>query len=410
MLPWVLPFAAVLRLTVFGRQREGAYSDSFAVIDGSALAAIIIVGLTFLSLLVQRRTLAVLQHLRTSPYGLLAFFYCFCAASALWSPMPKYTLFRAAEVLSQLVAVAVALYYCSNFARAEKTVITVATMVLMLAFFNDLKNSGYLFSIEGLHTNLYSQIAAMLLCYSLGEVFASVGERRPLLWITAGVSFAALVAGTSASSNIGAACGLIAIGLAGPAGLRLVAVLTAVAFCFGYALLGEDRITSLLQGGLAPGKDVEQIEGLTGRRTLWEGILADRESIGMLGRGFSSAAKTLEHSVNSAHNFLLDIFLGCGVVGVLLICLFLLVHYAKLFARVVSGRTGGVGLLGASVAATVNSLGAPVFGSDWTAATCVYACFLMLGEISGETAARQPARRASRGRSALARRAISQRR
>jgi O-antigen ligase len=351
----ILPSMLLGRLTLFVRQRSGT---DFTSVDTSAGAQVVIVGAIVLMLAFAHRTPFLLRKLSGTSVGFLMLFYAFCAVSALWSPAKAYSLYRAVEVMAVCLAVFAALDCLNDFERAERLALGMAITTIALIFVGDVRLSGW----GSLHSNHGPAAAAMTLCYCLGEVGRAVGLRRRVLQVSALVSGAALCAGTCASANVAALCGVLVIGIVGRGKARML-----LAFLFAVVVLLTltgcvSRLEDAALAILFPGKNWDQVQSGTGRVNLWEMCWALIQERPLLGYGFAAAARS-SLQVMSAHNSYVDILLAEGIVGLILFGLSGAVLLRELWQMpsVACGYVGGCAMFTATM---VVCIGVAVLGND----------------------------------------------
>ncbi|TKJ38116.1 MAG: hypothetical protein CEE38_04990 [Planctomycetes bacterium B3_Pla] len=371
VLLWIVVLAMVTRMTVFSRQRA---EGEFATIDSSAMAQIFIVGLTCCLLLFSTRLKQVCKSISHTSLGLLIGYYLLGAVSALWSPMPKYSLYRAFEASSQLLAVALAMSYCRDFRAAERRVLLISFLTLILPIAARFKSVGFAFSLSAWHTNSYSASAAMIFCYCLGELLTATEERRTLLGFGALVALFWLVLSTSAGSYIAALCGIAVIGvLARNRGMLLMSLLIGIVLLF--FLAGRKDI---LFKALFPNKSVEAVETLHGRRRLWDHYIEKAKEKPLLGHGSFVTHHIGEFAVNNTHNSFFTVLVGTGLLGLGVVTVGLLRLASETRMAAYSASSGFIGCTSAFTVCLVNSMNLPIIWDQWRPPYLVFACFLCL--------------------------------
>ena len=175
----VLPLVVVARMTIFVRQRT---SSEYLQIDYAATIQILVVFTTLLAVLVAPKLIPLSRRMIQGSLGALGAYYVFAIASAGWSVAPTYTAYRALEVLVLSIAIFVGLSYQHSARQLEKHVLWAACMVVIFGVLMHIKFGGL--SLEALHTNSYSAVAAMVFVYCLTEYMgspqSSFGRRRLL--------------------------------------------------------------------------------------------------------------------------------------------------------------------------------------------------------------------------------------
>ncbi len=142
-LPYVLMWvslALIARLTIFIRRRPGVES---AQIDGFAAAQIGLVVLACVLLFSFPYRSMVWQRVSRTSGSMIILYYALSGFSALWSPLPEYSLFRSVEYLSQMLLIFIAVWYCTEFIQAEHRVLVVSFLVILLGTCVNLKLNGF---------------------------------------------------------------------------------------------------------------------------------------------------------------------------------------------------------------------------------------------------------------------------
>jgi len=389
ILLWLFAMGIVVRLTLFVRQRA---STEFTQVDTNAAVEIVLAVLTAAVLVFSPRSKSVWKVVWRTSGGLLAAYYVLCAATALWSPLPEFSLFRAVETLSQYAAIVVALSYCASMEAAEKRVLAMGLLVTAMGVISTLKMAGFALSLDALHTNSYTASAAVLCCYCAAEMGAADKKRKRMLKLAGLAALGAVIAGTSSASIIATVCGgLVAFTMSRKHGI-LLSGMAVGALVLIFMLEGE-----VIEGMLFPGKSEHQIRTLHGRTQLWEAYAEEIKMNPMLGKGFSVGPRlsTFRYTTN-AHNSIFSVLLNAGAAGMVLAgaCVFKLVRELRFCTR--TRRRGAAGCAAAMTAALVNSMGLPIVGEAWMAPSLVVAGVLglhllfVLNAAPGDEAARQP--------------------
>lgn len=364
-----LTLSLVARLTIFVRRRSG---DQFLNIDTSAIVQLVIVGLTiFLIFIAPKFKLAWLNLSKTSGKSFL-WYYFLCVVSALWSPLPEYSLYRAIEFISQLLAVFVAISYCSTFYDAEKKVLLLSFMVILLNIGMNLKIYNYSISMQTLHTNSYSISAAMVFCYCLGEIMEEgyVAKRGLVRYCIIAAVF--LIVGTSSASYIAALCGICVIGIL--LSNRIVLVLVLIGAILIASMLSMNDVMLLL----FPGKKEAVILTMSGRMHLWELYYQEILRNPIFGSGFATGARLASRYTTNTHNGLIAVLLGSGALGMAFIILGFYRLIKESLRNIRSRRIGCVGCAAALAVGIVNNMSFSLLGEQWTPPTLVFFSILSL--------------------------------
>jgi len=367
---WLLPMALVVRLTILVRQRA---PSEFAAVDTFAAADIAVVGVSGLVLFALPRTRQVLRVIAGTSAMIIVAFYGLCLVSSVWSAEPMYTAFRAIQVLTQMGMAFLILSYYRSFRSAERSILAITVIILVLDILGRARLAGW----SGMHTNSYSAIASMLVCYCFGEYFRADRKRRRRLATAAVTGFAGLVIGTCSSSNIGTLCGMAAAGVLRDSKMRTVMILL-IAVCIAlYVSGGADILEQAAYKVLLPGKTPERAAHMTGRLHLWQWAFEKISERPILGHGFAVAVRD-SLKANTTHNTLIAILLDTGIIG---LGLFVAASGRLLRETALASRYRTPGVVGcwcAFVAAIVNCMGVPFLAVDWRPATLVFSLLLAL--------------------------------
>jgi O-antigen ligase len=371
LLLWGLLLGVVARATIFIRQRG---PGDFDTVDSAAFAEILMVGGALVLVASSSRLPATLRRIaRTSSIVLMAY-YAFGAMSAIWSPLPMFSLYKAAQVMIEMLAVFLALSYYTSFQAAEKAVLWVCLLCVLCGMTPCIRlNSGSLLSIMTWHTNSYSASAAILCCYCWAELMSVPGPRRRLLTWIGICAGAAVVLGTSAVSFLAAACG-IAVGLMvgkrrGPA----IVILLLGAILIAVASGGDLRSVFL------PGKSDSDITTFSGRVTLWTDYFEEIKKSPFIGVGFSVLARIANVAYETnAHNSIIGVLGGTGAAGLAIVLAWAFALVRELRTSVRFNGPAAAGCAAAIVAGLVNSLGCDFLGEGWSPSTLVFMCFVAM--------------------------------
>ena len=335
--------------------------------DTNAGAEIIIVLGTFCLLLFTPAFRVAFAHIRSSSLRWLTGLYFLGLVSALWSPMPSYSAFRAVEQISQLLAVVAGLAMERNALEAERKVLLVFAATLLLDWTKIFKFNGLSLSLGAWHTNTYSTIAGMAACYCAGELMSGRNYARNRLWFFGAVALFAVILGTSAASNIAVAIGLGFAALStrnwkvlGGCVLLLVVV--------GIASTMDKNMFSFLLAG----KDPEAVKTLTGRTHLWELYLPRFLERPLLGEGYAVSARLSDIYATSTHCSPISVFMGMGAVGGIVFLVWLVVLFAENAGSVINSKPFALGCASGLLAGLVNSLSCAFMGESYSIVTLIF--------------------------------------
>jgi O-antigen ligase len=339
---------------------------------------IALVVLTGALVLLSARIVPLWNRLRGTSGRTMFYYYGLCTASAAWSIMPQFSLYRGVEFLILSSGMFVALFCCRDFRQAERVMLVIGPVVAVMSMTVNLRLGGMPPTISSLHTNSYTIPALMVFCYCVGEYFAADPERRKLLKRAGIAGFALLFAGTSAASNVSAVIGIAIIALvlrkkwlAGLSGALLLLGVLLV------AILQPDP--GAIMALLFPGKDEKDIMTMTGRTHMWARLWEYYLQSPLIGGGFSvlSSSRGALYAANP-HNSILAALVGTGLVGLTLALIYIVKLLRELFAAARNSVPGSVGLAAAIPAALVNSLSKPMILSEFEDSSMVYVGFSAL--------------------------------
>jgi O-antigen ligase len=370
---WLANIAWVTRVTVFIRPRAGS---EFSTIDAAAGIQVLIVLVTLLLLILSTRLVPMLTNIARTSVFVLFVYYFLSAISSIWSPMPQFTLYRAIEFITMFIGVLIALSYIPNFYIAEKKILLISSIVIILSLYVNLKLTRFSFSVSAFHTNSYSASAAMLFCYCLGEYFSSEGKRKKTLRRYGLFGLATLALGTSSASIVAACCGILFTALLYRKIMLFLAGcwLLILAFILKF-MLGADF--SLVKELLFPGKTVHQITTMTGRTRMWQSLFQLVQQSPFIGYGFAVLSTGKRHVFSSnPHNSLFSILLGTGALGMVTFLAYGFRLLREFFRTALQKLPGSVGCASAIIAGLVNSMAMTLVFDKWEESSLVFACLM----------------------------------
>lgn len=359
----------VARLSIFVRQRSG---ESFADVDSRAMAQIGLIGFVCFLLMICPLSKMTFKATRSTAGRAFIWFYVACAISSAWSPMPEYSLYRAVEFISLYFAVFVALFYSRDFLHAERTVLVVSAIGILLMAGMQVQFYGLSFLLAHWHSNTYTTAAAMMLCYSVGELLSPARLRDARLYLFVGFPIFFLFIGTSAGSNVAAVCG---IGLAALMCRNFKLFFLSVAV----GILGAFFVDwYTLFAMLFPGKSLENVQTMTGRVWLWDMYIDQYLEEPLLGLGFAVMSRVAKHYTTSAHNGYLGALFGAGLLGAVFYVAALLRFAGESLKAQICVRPGAVGAVAAITAGLANNMTLSLIGEQWALPTLTFVAFLAL--------------------------------
>lgn len=344
---------------------KGHTDTDYGYIDSVAIVEIGLVAVTILLLPWDRATTPVLRTVSRSPVRWLMLYYVFATLSALWSLMPSYTLFRGVEVLSQFLAIFVILAHARDFIAREFTFLAVGAIAIAMDFAGTVRLVGSIGSIADIHTNSYCNVGLMLFIYCLAESPGCEPSRKRRLFWFGFIGLAAIVLGTSATTNVAAVLGIL-VAVIVSARKSGAQPLTVFAVCL-LLFLGVSTMMArnTVITWLMPYKTVEQIENFTGRREMWDELSGLWRESPLIGRGFVASTRTPGLKLASAHNVLLQAMLDTGLVGTGILAVAMSALAISSIRQLNRGSPGSAGFVATLAALLPVNMTIPIWGAGW---------------------------------------------
>lgn len=352
----VLIFAFLVRIYVFSRAKTDATAlDIYNVIQ---------IGITFIlsALILVRKDLRIVwKILFRSPIGYIIYLYILGIISGFWSAFPVFSAYFGFEGLVYLLAMGIVLINQNTKRQSEKLLITGSIGFIILIIIGIIKNNGFRINLFIWHTNTYSVIAAMLFSYCLGEL-TNRNRRVPRLerkllrqGLVTGLFFVFL--GTSSASNIAAISGFVVVVLiSGKPAFKAISVLflmVVLALNYFYG----DWLFNLV----FPGKTISSVEIMSGRINLWSSYIDKIIEKPWMGWGFAAFSRIQDLYNIHAHNSIIEIFGGVGIIGLFFFIMYIFKVYTKFIRRLRHPYLQGV--IASVTAGLVNSNAISIIGN-----------------------------------------------
>lgn len=369
---WFLLLAWLARITIFIRPRAASEFSSVDVFAG--IQILFVVAIFFLTIISGR---AVIIWSRTSGTSVRMFYYYyfFCALSMVWSPQPTYSLYRAGEFIVLLSGAFIALSYAKNFLKAERVVLVVSLVTIILGVYPHLKLYHFTLTLERLHSTTYPAAGAMVFVYCLGEYFSSDKARRKILLMAGSLGFVALITGTSTGSLVSVILGIMVIAFFNRNMVWIVtgSFLLLLVFIFSYIFPID---IGMVEDIALQGKSEHRIMTLSGRIPMWTRFMSAVFESPVYGHGFAllSSGSGNTFAVNP-HNSILAILLGTGFIGLSIVLVYFFRLLIEALATIPGKTPGALGCSAAIFTGIVNSITAPAIFSIWKMPTLVFASF-----------------------------------
>lgn len=360
---FLIGFALVSRRELFIRQRD---SSQYASVDIYAAVEILLVGLAFMLIILNRRALVLgWQISRCS----LRWFVLFLACSlgfAVFSANAFYSIFFAGEFLSQILLIFTIVAGAQSRQALVKRVLYCCLIVTVLSISFKFVRNGFGGELFAYKSNAGAACACMGTVFSLAVVLSDTFGNRKLGIATFVTCAIGVVVTTSAASIISTFFGIsIACFLLGKGRAPLVILVLAVAAFFAF----NPEIAFQV---LFPGKDMDQVTTLHGRTTFWDDAIELINHRPFFGFGYAMAAKIGSMGGTNLHNSLFSVVLGTGFFGTAIFLLGLFGFAKEAYKLVVTN----VPLAGAAVAsflaALLNSNSISFYGEDWRGASFLF--------------------------------------
>jgi O-antigen ligase len=362
---WTLVFCWVGRVVLFGRRREDL--SQFAAVDNLVIVQVVVVMVTAAYILCLCRPLHALRHWWPTSFKWLLVFYAFAAVSALWSPLPIYSLYRTAEVVTLGTAVLLASSSCTDAVVAERRMLYA---MLIIGALQVSSQTDHFRSLMAYRSNSYPAMGTMIACYSIAELLSSPsGARQRLLLLSTCLGIGMVVIGQSTTSNIATMAGLTAGLLFGK---RRLLPLVGAGIVLGAAAMLNVQVRDVLLPGKPEDYDVYTASG---RTYLWEDYREVIARSPLIGVGYDMLPRVAGFATNS-HNSFLAVLGGTGAVG--LACF--LAWVFRVGKECVNGfrrnLPGARGITVAFLASLINSLSIAFLGEHMMSTTIVFVCLL----------------------------------
>ncbi len=380
-------FLLLIRISVF---IKGHVETGFGYIDAYAIAEIMLTAATILVLLWDKLTSSVTRIVAERAVGLLLLYYIFAILSSLWSKMPLYTLFRGVEALSQFIAIFVILAHARSMAARELTFLLACVVAIVAELTGAVRLIGGVSSIAALHTCSYSNVGLVLFAYCVAEYpGCEPFRRRRLLWFGA-IGLAAIVVGTSATTNVSAVLGILValiVSARRDRSQRVTSLAVCLITCFGLlTLFARESVLAWLM----PNKTQLQIQGLTGRVNLWGDLMGLVQESPVLGHGFVASTRSGGLRIFNAHNVFLQALLDTGIVGTAILVIALAALAASCIRELKRGSPRSAGFAAAFAALLPVNLTVPIWGVGWEKLVFAWAFLVGLHTLSSLQPSRAP--------------------
>ncbi len=362
---YILVMLWIARNTILMRRRPG---EMYTALDTMAILQMGIVVLILIVLLSGPafRLLPRIWHSSAKFYFL---FYFLGVISAIWSPSPEFSLYRAVEVIALSMAV---LAFCTSAASGDENIrkvhILLWSVIGLLAL-----STAYHGSIVNLRNNTLGAASAMAACFFISWILAGRAQKDRKKMIQGGIGIALVFLSLSLASWWSFWFGICYCTLFSRR-KGLIVILFVIGTILFFSLGTDTRENLLIRD-----KHPDQLETLRGRKLLWQDYwdISGRQPV--LGFGFAIGAREIGsiYSTNT-HNMFFGALIGLGWVGVSCWILFFSALGAELIRYRHSLYPVWLACAAALAAGTMNSMSLSILGEQWNVSTTVFVAFLGL--------------------------------
>ena len=357
------------------------YRISFIQEDGSGLGKIIqivtLFGMLFYMMKFSGKTSVVgLAYSKTNAaVKTCLLLYTYSVFSTIWAYLPQYAFFLAFQNLVLICLFVWLFRQFKTFESIEKAFLLISITTIIFEF--------CAFRIVG-ETTLFVHFlgngssAALLISYTIGEIFASkrmTNERKRLLKAVLYISIFVLVTSTSSGANASAIFGFIIACLF--SGKIIWALLLSVPALVLY--LNPDWVERLIYF-IMPGKTKETIESATGRELIWGYIRELITERPYLGWGFGCVERIASDrsgiAAPDAHNNFLGLRGSLGLVGLCLAIVNFISIYLVSFKHKM--KPGYVGIISAISCGLLNGYSYGFLAGKACSITVIFLALIVL--------------------------------
>lgn len=356
VLLWLLVGALVVRQRVFIRKRY-----DFLTIDSYAIAELVIMATTLLLILYRPRVLGrAWMRIWGSCAAVFILYHAFGALSALWSPFPAFSFYRAIQQLIEILAIFLAMWLCCDLVSAERRLVTISAVVLLSNLIWLTRVNGFAQSLALWHSGPLSAAGGILTCYCFGELLTGKRWSKTLLFGALG-GFACLALGTSSASICSATCGIM-LGAVLSRNWRILVLGTLTLTTMIAVGVGSSTVKAIL----FPGKSNERIMSLTGRIYLWEDYLEQFKERPLSGQGYAIPARVSDATyATNTHNSYLSVIAGTGLIGATFVLAMCVLFIYEIKEPVMRMKPGAIGCISAMTAGVINCGASSILFECW---------------------------------------------
>ena len=337
--------------------KRNRFQDSEIVVQTSITLQIVYIGIVFIILLGQlknQKISLIVSIIKSSP---LSYFFAFILISFLsfiWSVNVLLTIYRSFEMLFFTWLIVAVMYNLFNRFYLDDII----KWLIFYAFWNLAFDTLGRFILTGNNPFTIPFIPSRLFFPLFTFIILWYSKKLSLKIITAAV----IIFGISTKVFLGLSLGFVAL-LYSKSKLKALSIVLVVGLVF--VLLSID-IQKLLLETIYYERDKISLEDSSGRDKIWGFLLAQGIERPVLGYGFASGEEYLLENSNfggiNAHNTFISAFVGTGILGVLLISIFIFKTIYRIVFVKLSMKNLKPVLVGTAILLLVVSNSAPGFG------------------------------------------------
>lgn len=369
---YILIILWVVRTSIFKVAKGSLSLDPFTIIQILLVFAIFFI-------IVWYSKINIKPLLLNSSFNFLFYTYLLGVCSFFWSALPAFSVFMAFQNIVFLLAFFYIFSTKTKFQDFETLFIRLSFSFIFIDIVGQLiqlRTINFFFNWHNLETG---GIAAVLLCYSIGElaflksrgIYKNI-RREKILKRTAIISIVVLFFSASSGANVSAIAGIMAIFF-----FSRNSVLKAfVLFMLSIILIFPEIITQSLSI-IFPDKGITDIKTFGSRTHLWEAIFDLFKQKPILGWGYAAVERIGERYNVDSHNSFLGVLGGLGIVGATFFVLFVFnIIKVNILNRNIKGYWG---VFGATICLLVDS---NTFGFLTSGTSLLTLTFFMLCTLS----------------------------
>ena len=337
----------VFRITMLVRMRDsGAYTslDLFNLIQIGSVSALAVLLLKYKRLFISIKNQSINYFIALFLIGIV---------SGIWSENFFYSSYRAFEAFVLFMACMTILHYYSyDYIVIEKIFLRIILIIGVFSFIGLLARRSSI-SLVGLHNNSYPITGAILASYCFGGLMEPERYKNRKKKLKRYLAFGLFltILGTSLGSFLSFLTAVLIIMIFSPKKSNsFIFVIIALVVIIFIGIINLD----VIQDVIFINKNVEELEGLNGRKMLWEMYLDMIYEKPLLGWGFDIIARSAEFYTTNTHFFIISILGGMGLLGILVFFIGFIKLIKELFKYMNYKLPSYLGFIGGLGAAFVN--------------------------------------------------------